>query len=467
MNVSRRTALKLIGAGAGAAALSGTGAAAGAAAADRDDGVLSCDVAILGGGATGTYAAVRLRDLGRSVVVIEAGDRLGGHTQTWTDPVTGGPVDIGVIVFHDLPVVRSYFGRFGIPLTTADFTVPGGVTKYVDFGTGAEVAGFVPPDPSAALGAYAAQIARYPYLGTGYDLPDPVPADLLLPFGDFVRRYGLGDAVRTIAAFGQGLGDILRQPTLYVAKNFGLDVLTSLQTGFLTTARHRNGELYDRALAELGDAVLLRGRVIAADRTAPARARLAVRTPSGTVAVLARKVLVTVPPTIGNLSVLGLDTTEAGLFRTFGNSAYYTGVLRGTGIPGTWTLDNVRPDTTYGLPQLPAIYSVYPTGLPDLHNVKYGSTRALSSTEVKADILAAIGRLRVPGVPPAPAPELAVFASHTPFELTVPADTVKAGFYRQLSALQGRNRTFYTGAAFHTHDSSLLWRFTETLLPRL
>jgi hypothetical protein len=49
----------------------------------------------------------------------------------------------------------------------------------------------------------------------------------------------------------------------------------------------------------------------------------------------------------------------------------------------------------------------------------------------------------------------------------VPTGAIKAGFYRKLYALQGRNRTFYTGAAFHTHDSSLLWQFTEALLPRI
>jgi hypothetical protein len=34
--------------------------------------VISCDVCIIGGGSAGTYAAVRLRDLGQSVVVVEA-----------------------------------------------------------------------------------------------------------------------------------------------------------------------------------------------------------------------------------------------------------------------------------------------------------------------------------------------------------------------------------------------------------
>nr|BFF21828.1 hypothetical protein GCM10025730_53490 [Promicromonospora thailandica] len=47
------------------------------------------------------------------------------------------------------------------------------------------------------------------------------------------------------------------------------------------------------------------------------------------------------------------------------------------------------------------------------------------------------------------------------------AEAVRAGFYRRLGSLQGRNRTFYSGAAFHTHDSSLIWQFTETLLPRI
>jgi hypothetical protein len=62
---------------------------------------ITVDVAIIGGGATGTYAAVRLQDYGKSVLVIEKSGRLGGHTETYfaTDappPFTGAPVDYGV-----------------------------------------------------------------------------------------------------------------------------------------------------------------------------------------------------------------------------------------------------------------------------------------------------------------------------------------------------------------------------------
>ena len=71
---------------------------------------------MIGGGSAGTYTAVRLGDFGKSVVVVEAKDRLGGHTETYHDPVTGGTVDIGVIVFEEDPLVRNYFARFGIDL---------------------------------------------------------------------------------------------------------------------------------------------------------------------------------------------------------------------------------------------------------------------------------------------------------------------------------------------------------------
>jgi hypothetical protein len=62
-------------------------------------------------------------------------------------------------------------------------------------------------------------------------------------------------------------------------------------------------------------------------------------------------------------------------------------------------------------------------------------------------------------------PYFAIFSSHTPYELRVPAKAIKNGFYKELYGLQGQRRTYYTGAAFDAKDSSLLWQFTEALLP--
>jgi putrescine oxidase len=54
---------------------------------------LTCDVVIVGAGATGLTAANRLRDLGLEVIVLEARDRVGGRL--WTDHIDGQMYEIG------------------------------------------------------------------------------------------------------------------------------------------------------------------------------------------------------------------------------------------------------------------------------------------------------------------------------------------------------------------------------------
>ena len=53
------------------------------------------------------------------------------------------------------------------------------------------------------------------------------------------------------------------------------------------------------------------------------------------------------------------------------------------------------------------------------------------------------------------------------FEVQVRPEAIAAGFYRRLQGLQGRNRTYYSGAAFHSHNSTRIWNGAETLLPRI
>jgi hypothetical protein len=432
----------------------------------HDDDIITRDVCIIGGGSSGTYSAIGLRGLGKSVVVVEEKDRLGGHTQTYIDPATGIPVDYGVVVFHDLPLVKSYFGHFGIPLEKASLSIPGVATQYVDFRTGRVVSAYSPADPTAAFGAYAAQLLKYPYLGKGVFLPDPVPADLLLPFGDFVKKYSLDAAVQPIALFSQGVGNILAQPTLYVMMVFGLDLLQNIQTGFLATAAHDNSALYDAARSELGKDALLSTHVKAMDRDSGPDSKIVVETPSGRRLIRAKKVVIAVPPKLNNLRGFDLDDTERDLFGQFNNSAYYTSLLRHTGIPDNIQFTNVGADTPENLPALPGIYSVSQTGVSGLISVQYGSPTELSNDEVKENIIADLLRLKNDNLATT-AGEFATFSSHTPFELTVSTDAIAGGFYKRLYGLQGHRNTFYTGAAWIAHDSSLIWGFTEALLPSI
>ncbi len=435
------------------------------------DDIITRDVLIIGGGSSGTYSAIKLRDLGKSVAVVEKKAVLGGHTETYTDPVTKGKVDAGVIIWHDLDIVRNYFARFNIPLVKAN----GGaspLTDYVDFRNGKTVPGFIPPgNVTALLPLYAAQLAKYPYLEAGFDLPEPVPEDLLLSLVDFAKKYKLESLLFFLRNFAQGLGNILELPTIYIFKNFGLDVVRNLQIGFLTTARHNNHELYDKALAELGKDALVSSCVLAIDRNPSGDyAKVLVETPEGKKLILAKDIIITIPPLLKNLQTFDLDDKERDLFKKFKAKGYYTGVLRNSGLPDNVAIQNVGSDTPYNIPPFPSIYSLDPTGIPGLQNVKYSSDSPLPIEKVKADILQTMKRISTAGKlnnTSADAVELAFFSSHTPFELNVDAAAIKAGFYKELYALQGKGRFWYNGAAFHTHDSSLLWQFSEGLISRI
>ena len=84
------------------------------------------------------------------------------------------------------------------------------------------------------------------------------------------------------------------------------------------------------------------------------------------------------------------------------------------------------------------------------------------------DIIAAVQRIQgARGIPTTKVPEFAIFANHAPFNMMVSNEAIRAGFYEDLYKLQGERHTWYNGASFHTQDSSVLWRFTEELLPRI
>jgi hypothetical protein len=294
-----------------------------------------------------------------------------------------------------------------------------------------------------------------------------VPHDLVAPFADFVKKYDLGSVVSLVFNYGQGIGNILDLPALYSINTFGQGVVGNILGGtFLTTAAHNNSLLYERATAQLGDDVLLDSQVLLVDRSSSG-VRVLVATPDGPRLILAGKLLVTAPPLLRNFAGFDLDATERSLFGQFISGAYYTGVVRLSGLPDGVGLDNVAANTPYHLPPLPGLYGVSPTGIPGLYNVKYGSPSPLPEEQVRRDIRTEIERVAKAGTYPVVFEGLEVFSSHTPFELHVPPAAIAGGFYRRLNALQGRNRTYYSGAAFHSHNSTRIWAGMETLLPSI
>jgi len=426
------------------------------------------DVVVLGGGSAGTYTAVRLRNLGKSVVVLEKQGRLGGHTQTET--VNGVPIDIGVQVFEGLnPLVKAYCAQLNVPLVNA--TLGGGPPGVnVDFRTGDPVA--IPPtDPVAlgtALGTYLHVLqTQFPYLDSGFNLPNPVPPDLLAPFGDFVTKYGLDPLVPTGFSFGQGAGDFLGDPAIYVLKLFSLAVASAIATSTFVNVPTGNSSIYDAAAAFLGGDAIVDATIIAVLR-GPNGVEVLAETPNGPVCVRAGKVVVAFPPTLLNLAPLLPDPLELSLFSRFKSNYYGTSLVQVSGLPPFTAINNVAAGTRDNLPVLPGLYGLEPTPLEGYYVALYGNTSFLPDNFVKNDIVSSINRLASSGTfPNAQFGGFTVFSGHAPFEMMVSANDIAAGFYSKVNALQGHNRTYYTSAAFQTNDSSQIWRFTEELLPQI
>ncbi|KAK8086013.1 FAD dependent oxidoreductase [Apiospora phragmitis] len=421
--------------------------------------ILQRDVLVVGGGATGTFAAVKLRDAGKTVAVVERDPQLGGHVDTYYDPASGYPVDYGVQAYFHNQQTKDFFGKFGVPLTPV--TGSPFPQKIADFSNGYIVPNASAPDLASMqplLAKYAAVLAQnFPYLAQGaYDLPDPVPADLLLPFAAFAAKYDLLDAVPLIWTFAQGVGNMMEATTLYVLQSFGLSHVLGLQAGFVV-AQQGNQVVYDKAAAFLGaDSVLYNSKVIKLARGDDGVTAV-VKTATGTKLVQAKKLLVTVPPTLGNVGKFDLDATEKTLFGQWANVPYFIGVLAKTGLTDQTSFLNTNltsPDTlpTVGVP-----------GYQIAQVIGEGSSNV--AQRLVTDAVTRLDRsLQTDGA----ATEFVRWEEHDNLGLHVSPAELSQGFYKQLYACQGKRSTWYTGNAWATDYSSLLWAFTvERILPSL
>ncbi|PKX96386.1 amine oxidase, flavin-containing superfamily [Aspergillus novofumigatus IBT 16806] len=404
------------------------------------------DVAIIGGGASGTHAAIQLRKMGHSVVVVERESVLGGHTNTYLHPVSGQYIDYGVQIWQNIPEARDFLAHLNISTTTVQLGRSNSVR--IDLRTGQTVP---PPQGNVtdAMMRYTMQLLQYPYLEQGWNLPDP--------------KYDLAPAVETLTLYAQGFKDWLQYPTIYIMKHFSLGVALGAQNGFLASVDGNNGALYEAARQELGDDALLSSTVVSMERPADRPHRILVRTPKGYQLIKAKKTIITAPPKLENLANFDLDDTERGVFGQFENTFYYTTVVRVPGLPAGIDILNRAADMPYNIPHLPGVYAMLPSRVPDIYTIYYGGGDAKTEDEVKKSIRDGVIMLREAQFNISE-PEILAISNHSPFALFVSADKIAKGFYRNLYALQGQRNTYYTGAAFHTHDSAAVWRFTDNLL---
>lgn len=460
VKLTRRDALKMAGMAAAGAAAAGTRVS-------RASGmtVVECDVCVIGGGSAGTYTAVRLGDLGKSVMLVESTASLGGHAQTFIDPATGVPIDIGVVDFENTPVVAAYLNRFGVQTVVSTPTTQS--QANIDFRTGLPVT--VTPPSAAAVGAalqqyYEILTTQYPYLSAGFQLPNPVPAELAAPFSSFVATHGLQALVPTAFDFAQGAGNLLNDPALYVLKLFSLNVVGAIFGGGFLNIPQGTRQLYSAAQSYLGNKVLLNADVCNISRGGTVETL--VNTPQGMTLIKSSKLVWAAPPTLWNLAPVDLDGHEIATFGQLTSKEYATGIVKLSGLPAGLSLVNAAANTPYNLPPLPGIYRMQ-AATPGLYVTTFGANTPLLDAYIQGAIAYGVQQVAAAGTYPVAFNGFDIFSNHAPFQIGVTGAAIAGGYYNVLNTMQGRHNTYYASAAFQTNDSSLIWQFIEGLLPQI
>jgi hypothetical protein len=447
----------------------------------KPEDIIERDVAVIGGGSSGTYAAIALKDSGKSVIVVEKKGRMGGHASTYTDEATGEAVDMGIIIFHNITEVKDFYARFDLPLSPSDSFYT--TQLHFDFCTGEPVAS--PPSSTfeetlAAFDKYLAVYNKYPGLTNGTILPDPVPKELYSPFGEFVEKYGIQAAVPPMYFYNPGVGDIMSNPLIEQFRYWSSHMVGGVANGFLSPVSRNVSEIFGKAEAELlSESSVLSSEVVRAHRPEDDEedVKLVVRTPTGSKLIIAKKLVIAIPPKVNYMAPFDLNGKEKSLFCKYINSGYYVGVLKNSGLFDNASITNAAEgNTEFKFPHLPAAYSFAPSPIPGLQLVTYATEQTkqsepMTDEEVQTEVINTVKRLQKENpeiFAELTEPEFVDFHSHAPYSLQVRAKAIKNGFYEKLYKLQGQRNTHWNGAAWKGEDSSLLWKYTkEHVVPQV
>lgn len=247
---------------------------------------------------------------------------------------------------------QRHFDRLGIPVelnVRTNFR-----QRYVDFTTGVEVSGYIPPDNADRIAAMNQYITL---INTWRDRLEPswlnffpaaeIPKDLLLPFKDFLIKHNLTAAMPGFfAATGFGAHNVLDKPAVSVIRSLGPDMVNALlgKQATIVPVSHRNQDIYEASERLIGrENILYSSTVFAASLPCQGgngdRVTLMVRnSKTGWVTkVVAKKLLWATSPTEENLAPFPLEPQFRRLFTKLTYSNAYVAVISHPALPNDTT----------------------------------------------------------------------------------------------------------------------------------
>ncbi|KAF2191713.1 FAD/NAD(P)-binding domain-containing protein [Zopfia rhizophila CBS 207.26] len=445
--------------------------------------IITRDVAIIGGGASGTYAAVRLReDLNTSIVVIEPQNRLGGHVETYTIPGTNTTIEFGVQSYIRYGPAPSFFERFGVDTIT--FASRRLTTINVDIETGKALAGYTPPPSNATTEAFKTWlqfVEKYePFMEPGYwnfPPPDAIPADFLIPFGEFAKKQNIEAAVPRIAAISDvGAGGLKDALTLYVIQAFGAPITRGLLENSLFVPVGSNSLLYQRAYDLLKKDVYLESSIKEVERN-PSGVRIIIKNKDGAVLIKAKRVLWTPYPSHEkNLENFDEDEKEIQVFGPWIPSWSFVGILSIPCIPENYSIAYLSPAAVPSnylairdYPYTLRFDSTGPSGL-GLFRALFSTNYSITHLEAKETITQNIQKLVTAGTLNYTGDcevEYKAFVDHIGVIWPQGKEELENGFVQKLYGLQGYRSTWWSGRSWGGYYTSNVWSFTDTVLERM
>ncbi|KAJ4393449.1 hypothetical protein N0V93_002659 [Gnomoniopsis smithogilvyi] len=448
--------------------------------------IVETDVIIIGGGASGAHAAVRLTDFGQKVVLIEKQPELGGAVDSYTDVTDGKSYNFGVQAWVDYGNSTQFFERFNISLGQSNALTLNAL--YADFTTGQTLDNYTGPstdDMVVALQKYLTICESYEDLIVPglWDFPNAtsIPDDLLMQFGDFVEKYGIQAALPSMwLSTGFGVGAMLNELTLSVMQAFGAQMarlFLGLQPSYVP-ASGRYQDLYDAIASYLGESIYLNTRAIHSKRTDNGVAVTVRNEIDGNETVFhAKKLLIAIQPVGKKLAAFDLDRNEEKVFEKIQYTREYTGIVSSPSIPANISINNLpySENDNNLLDWQDFNFTAFFQALDyhkDLFEVTMAGDEKLGPEEARAMTEQDFSNLVNSGVFAPSASndtrlEWVAFSDHGPMHDRVSREDLEAGFVQSLYALQGHRSTWYTGGAWASNYQTILWEYNEILLPRM
>jgi hypothetical protein len=407
----------------------------------------------------------------------------GGMVNTYIDPKTGTPYDFGVETFLDIGNASAFFERFGVE--RAAVTQANTTTQYIDFNSGHPVNLSLPSSNAqiAAMEKFLEVVKPWTnYLQPGYwnfPVPEDIPEDFLIPYGEFITKYGLEDAIPIIyESTGLGLGNMTQETTMFVLQAFGTYMAEAIvgEVDSYHPATGGNQALYNAIEQDLGDDVLYNSTVLHSSRTDSGVLLTVQNHISGSKTLIhARQLLIAIEPTTMSTAALDLDTNEKKVLSKFTYTREYSGIVNNSAFVAPMSYANMAagaaPDNYLILPDSSFTNTISYMGSNNLFHVIIVGNNTLDERGAKAllqenfETLLKAGRLgesykgqQINWVD---------FSVHGPMHARVSPEDVQAGFFQQLYALQGQRSTWWTGGAFACNFQTTLWEFDETLIPNI